>query len=346
MLSIFYYILPKLFQPIPKRSFQLYHETRWDPLVRDKEIEKPDRLNHILAVSGHFRSHEIEDEPTEFEKFGDISIITLNLYREVVVDSETLQSAENIRTILDEAHPTFLCLQGVDDSLLLRINGKLKDNEHYKLANFDKYDVDNLSGQRDYFPIIYDSALVFPKNSGYFETEGAHKQKYASFLEVKDLRNKADPVSFTVINAEMYSSFNDVVSAEFSNIVSDIASYKEVDKHPVFIAGGMGTLPPNVKELMKSTYKNSIEEDANNTDIPKTTVHSGGQDDDVQRDFILLRDANKIFKLNYARILREFLASDHYPVHAIYSYTHRPKEDKPKPDPKALAQGLTPMDKK
>lgn len=301
-----------------EEDYQLYHETRWDPLSNDPELEPTDRQQYIKTVSGFFRDHYLAEDDN-FKKFGDISIMTLNLFREIVADHETLQSAENVRTILDEAHPTFLCLQGVDESLLTRINGKLNGNNHYKMATYEKYDVEMLSGQKSYLPIIYDESLVFIHNSGYFESEPPHQMRYGSYIEVKDKRKPMEKTTFTVINVDMYSSFNDVVSAQFSNVVSDINGFKEVEHLPVFIVGGMGTLPPNVKEMMK-TYKNSIDVDANNKDIPKTTVHAGGQDDNIQRDFILLRDTHGMFELNYSRILREFLASDHYPVHAIYSY--------------------------
>lgn len=313
-------------------DFQLYNESRWDPLTNDPELEPVDRQQYIKTISGFFRDHDHKGD-SSFKRFGDISIITLNLFRDIVADYETLQSAENIRTLLDEAHPTFLCLQGIDDSLLTRINGKLSDHNHYQMATFDKYDVEMLSGQRNYLPIIYDSNLVSVHRSGYFETEQPHQMRYGSFIEVKDRRKKSERISFTVINVDMYSSFNEVVSAQFSNIISDINGFKEVEALPVFVVGGMGTMPPNVHEMMK-TYKNSIEVDANNRDIPKTTVHAGSQDDNVQRDFILLRDANSIFDLNYARILREFLASDHYPVHAIYSY----KTSSPTPKKKDKAK--------
>lgn len=305
-------------------SYDLYHETRWDPLVFDNDLVPSDRLDAIKSVSGHFENHIVHDEPP-MKKFGDISIITLNLFRDVLLESETIESAENVRTILDEAHPTFLCLQGVDDSLLLRINGKLskQNSDHYKLANIDKFDTDMLTGQRVYLPIIYDTSLVAIKNSGYFETDSTKKMMYGSFLEIYDKRKPTGVISFTIVNIDMFSSFNDVVSAEFSNIVSDIKEYNEVASYPVIIAGGMGTMPPNVKEIIKESFINTVEKDKNNVDFPQTTVHAGGQDDGIMRDFILLRDVHDTFELNYARILREFLAGDHYPVHAIFSYKHR-----------------------
>ncbi|KAM0676503.1 hypothetical protein GVAV_000472 [Gurleya vavrai] len=188
------------------------------------------------------------------------------------------------------------------------------------MTNIQKYNTDLITGQRDYMPIIFDTTLVKSMNAGYFETDNKKKMVYGSFLEVRDFRKEHDYVSYTIINVDMYSSFADVISAEFSNVVSDISSFKEVSDRPVFMVGGIGTMPTNIKELIKTVYINSIEEDVNNKDIPKTTVHAGGQDDGVQRDFILLRDAKGEFVLNYSRIMRRFSASDHYPVHAIYSF--------------------------
>lgn len=301
-------------------SKRLYFETRWDQLVYDKDVVPVERLDKIRSISGFLDAHDANSGDKTFKTFGDLSIITLNLYRDVIAENETIESAENIRTILDEAHPTFLCLQGVDESLLERIRGKLKKHPHYQIANYEKYNIDLITGQRDFLPIIFDTSLVKIKNSGYFETENKKRMLYGSFLEINDFRREFETVAYTIINVDMFSSFNDVVSAQFSNIVSDISSYNEVNDHPVFIVGGIGTLPSNIKELIKTTYMNTIEADHNNEDLSKTTVHSGGQDDGIQRDLILLRDAEGIFELNYSRILRKFLASDHYPVHAIFSF--------------------------
>lgn len=301
-------------------SFQLYSESRFDPLVYDKKTEPVERANLVKSITGFFRDHELEDDDKKLKRFGDISVITLNLYRSILSEQETIQSANNIRTLLDEVHPTFLCLQGIDDTLLKRLSNRLKDNKHYGMAVFDKYDIDMLTGQRNYFPIIYDQTLILIKNSGYFEANPSKPAKYGSFIEVKDKR-KPEAVNFTVINVDMYSSFNDVVSAEFSNIVSDINGFREVENRPVIMAGTMGTVPENVKKMISKTYKNTLNGDKNNELIPKTTLHAGGQEDNIQRDFILLRDLRSDFKLNYSRILREFLASDHYPVHSIFSYT-------------------------
>lgn len=304
-----------------EEDFQLYSETRWDPLSSDPELQPIDREQHIRTVAGYFSNHNQEVD-INFKRFGDISIITLNLFREIIADYETVQSSDNVHTILDEAHPSFLCLQGVDDTLLTRINNRLKDQPHYKMTTYEKYNTEMLSAQKTYLPIIYDTTLFSIHRSGYFESEPPHKMRYASFVQVKDRRFKNERISFTVINVDLFSSFNDVVNAQFSNINSDIISFKEVQSLPVFIVGGFGTIPPNIYDLMK-TYKNSIEDDDNNKDIPNTTIHAGSQEDNIQRDFILLRDEHHVFELNYARILRDYLASDHYPVHSIYSYKNK-----------------------
>lgn len=310
-----------------KSDFQIYTESRFDPLIRDRNSVSSNRANYIKSMAGYFRDHELEDEDQNIVRFGDISIITLNMYRSVLSEQETIQSANNVRIILDEAHPTFLCLQGVDDSLLKRIASRMKDNKHYGLSVFDKYDIDMLNGQRNYFPIIYDQSIAKIVNSGYFDSDPRKSSRYGSFIEIKDKR-KPDSLNFTVVNVDIYSSFNDVVSAEFSNIVSDINSFKEVEQKPVLFVGTLGTVPNNVADLIETTFKNTIDGDSNNINIPKTTLHSGDQEDHIQRDFILLRDLKNEFTLNYARILRDFLASDHYPVHAIFSYTQQFKGKK------------------
>ncbi|EJW05332.1 hypothetical protein EDEG_00635 [Edhazardia aedis USNM 41457] len=308
------------FIAIRSRKFNVYYESRWDPLVFNKDVVSTDRLDIIRSQSGHYELHEYENTPDSFRKFGDISIISLNLFREVIYDLETIESAENVRTILDETHASVFALQGIDDTLLARIHGKIRKQNHYDMINVDKYDLDALSGQRTYLPIIYDTKLLHVVNTGYFETNNDQKMLYGSFAEFMDLRIPEAPVAFTVVNIDIFSSFNDIVSAQFSNIVQDVASFPAVANAAVIVAGSLGVTPPNVKDLMLKSYKNTTAQDKNNQNIPLTTLHSGNQDDGIQRDYILLRDEKRSLILNYSRILRMFKAGDRYPIHAIFSY--------------------------
>ncbi|EJW05328.1 hypothetical protein EDEG_00631 [Edhazardia aedis USNM 41457] len=308
------------FIAIQSRKFNVYYESRWDPLVFNKDVVSTDRLEIIRSQSGHFELHEYENTPESFRKFGDISIISLNLFREVIYDLETNESAENVRTILDETHASVFALQGIDDTLLASIHEKIRKQAHYDMINVDKYDLDALSGKRTYLPIIYDTKLLHVVNTGYFETKDDRKMLYGSYAVFMDLRIPEAPVAFTVVNIDIFSSFTDIVNAQFSNIVQDVASYPPVANAAVIVAGSLGVTPPNVKDLMVESYKNTTAQDKNNQNLSLTTLHSGNQDDGIQRDYILLRDEKRSLILNYSRILRMFKAGDRYPIHAIFSY--------------------------
>jgi hypothetical protein len=308
---------------VKKQSFyNLYSETHWDPLLYEGEKVGRERASLVGSLSGFLDSHDPPDRSPSLESFGDISLFNINLYREILKEKEIYTDAKAVRKILDEAHPTFLAMQGVSEQLLREIERKIKNHPHYAIVNNDRSSKDLRKGFNLYLPIIYDTTLVKVRKNDYFEKKGDSQVIYASYAMIEDVRYKKDATAYTIINMDLLSAFKDNVSAEFMNIALDINGSKEVSSHPVFILGGMGALPPDVKKLMSGSYSNLIKLDKNNEGRSEATMHDANlvPTDDVQKDFIIMKDQGGIFVLNYARILKRYVLGSRYPIHAILSF--------------------------
>lgn len=301
-------LLPLLFQGLFCIEMH-YHPTRWDPLLVETTA-----YDEIKNISGWFSSHA---KKMKAETFGDLSIITLNLYtRSMSVPTEEQIAA--ISDILDHAHPTLLCLQGVDKDLMKKLGNLLEGSNHYKISSGEKSFSDLTNGQRYFLPIIYDKYTLKKVNSGYFFTPETRDQiMYASWARFKSYNTE-----FTAINIDLFSSFKEMTNTEFANIVADITTDPITNSLPAIIIGGIMTMSESMQRLFSSEYSNLVDADPNNRRLVKTTMHGQGRiDDNVQRDFIILRDGNRRLALNYARILSSFPMDqgNHYPVHAILS---------------------------
>ncbi|EJW02563.1 hypothetical protein EDEG_03031 [Edhazardia aedis USNM 41457] len=306
----------------------LYSASKYDPLAKN-------------STTGYFQNHNV---PTEVDLFGDISVVSFNMFTEEIKDTDV----QAVVDLINNTHPTILSLQGVRKPTLDDISRRLRVFGHYGIVNYENGSRDAITGDMIYLPIIYDSRIVKIKKSDYITTSGKKQSLYASYALITDERLSGDSekkgddilgadVSYVVVNADLYSSFPEMVSAMFFNIISDIADAK-LNTKPIFFTGNMGITPDLVKDMMKISYKNLIDVDSNNKTLMKTTDHTNGNDDNIQRDFILLRDVSyedgigmklskgkeekalePVFKLNYARILNKFTSMNRYPVHAILS---------------------------
>merc|ERR1712080_403966 len=108
-------------------------------------------------------------------------------------------------------------------------------------------------------------------------------------------------MGFVFVNIDDYSSFANAVELKFINIERDIRR-NFPKRTPIVIAGGIGFETARIKKAER-VYRNTIEEDSDNELLFKTTVHGGnGNNDDKQRDFILLKDT-VLFTVVYSRIL-------------------------------------------
>ncbi|KAF7682531.1 hypothetical protein TCON_2245 [Astathelohania contejeani] len=299
-------------EQVPKTR-GIYYGSIWDPIL-DTGKMVTDQKRKIKLIDHYFESHTPENLP-EIKTFGDLSLLTANLYKKVPEKTENEIITNSITKIIDNIHPTIFGLQGVSSYLLDKIKDTILKSDHYKITSFDKHAIDSITGQELYLPIIYDEKFVRILKSGYFETNGKKKTLYGSWIKVKDTRMN---FQYTVINVDMVSTFTDVISAEIANIVSDITGDKEISNNPVLLVGGIGTVPINLKNLIKENkFINLLEKDKNNAGFSKSTVKDV---EGPQRDFIILRDSKNVLELNYARILRNTPhLSDHLLVHAILS---------------------------
>lgn len=293
----------------------LYHETRWDPLLESKTSFE--NLQNVLKMSGYYENHN-NKSGTE-ERYGDVDIFTLNLAHEITSTDQNELEASYIREILDHAHPTVLSLQGVRESVMNSIRGLKGD--HYTVVNDDMFDKDAITSAHYFIPIIIDIMVVDVLNTGYIKN--SRSELSSSYAILRDIKSGK---MFVVINMDLFSTFKEMTEGQFVNIIRDIHEDPEVSNLPIFFAGGIGAQSEYTRTLIATKYKNLVDLDPNNKDLDRTTVHGpdSNHSDGVQRDFILLRDANDVMVLNYARILsKDFDIVEHYPVNAILSFSDK-----------------------
>ncbi|RVD91554.1 Endonuclease exonuclease phosphatase [Tubulinosema ratisbonensis] len=289
-----------------------YFPSKWDPLAKRTRAYKD-----IKAIDGWLSSHK---NKLKVDSFGDLSIVTYNLYSGGHSDSTSAQVMA-ITEILDVIHPSLMFLQGIDSELLDRLKVISRHSKHYFLINTVKHSRDLYDGQDYYLPMFYDARIFQVKDNGYFETGGDLKVVYGSWARFKSLKTE-----FTAVNIDLFSSFKEITDAMFVNIVSDIKSDKITRSFPVVFGGTIMTETRDIKELIDNEYKDLLKNDENNAGLSKTTYHvKGAFKDEITRDKIFIRDQFNQYYLNYARILSDFpLIGDHYPVHAILSIVERP----------------------
>lgn len=289
----------------------LYYETKWDPLLESKTSLK--NYQNVLEMQGQYENHEVSSPPAE--RYGDVSILTLNLASETSTVQMNQEITIYLKEVLDHAHPAIFALQGVREPLLARLKKLM--NDHYVMLNEDSFTKDALSAAHYFVPIIIDRQMLHSVKTGYFQNQKG--QIYASYAVLDDKRRRK---KLTVINMDLYSTFKGMVEGQFANILSDIKGEPSIGEQPILFAGGIGSLSQEIKKLLRSGYKNLIDHDPNNSELDLTTVHGKVEhSDNIERDFVILRDPRGKMETNYARILsRDFKVGEHYPVHAILSY--------------------------
>ncbi|KAG0438614.1 hypothetical protein DMUE_2983 [Dictyocoela muelleri] len=303
---------PSMVLPQDLITYGMYNITMWDPLLFNPEYA--DVLKSVTEKKGYLKNHFVKKDK---DLFGNLSLITFNAYCSENVKSTNDGLVQTVKDLLDHAHPTIFAIQGIREKPMNFIKSFL--GEHYQMINTVRHGKDRITSANIYEPIIYDSKLVKPLKAGYLEEKGGGI--YGSYLRLADLRKKGGFI-YTIINIDLFSSFKNTVAAQISKITSDISEDQETSSHPVFLMGTIDVMPDIFQPLLVNQYDNLIEKDVHNNDTFKTTVHgNGSNNDDIQRDFIILRDTNKSFLLNYARILSSFYSSGHFPVHAILTFS-------------------------
>ncbi|KAM0674928.1 hypothetical protein GVAV_001747 [Gurleya vavrai] len=303
-----------------KNTHRLFVESQYDPLLKDSSNSQDASTNELSEISGFFSNHEAKI-PSTIQKFGELSILSINFYKQILDTSKIEETVNNLIKLIDSSHPSLIAVQGISPDELALLKNFIEADDHYVIVNTDKAEIDSITGQHYFLPIIVDLRLVQVIKPYYFLTNEDVPQPYASYVTLSDKRVKDHSLSYTFVNIDLFSSFSEVVSAEFFGIIEDIIESKEVGDRPVFLAGNIGNLPINVKKEIEISFKNLIQEDKNNHGLSKTTDHTNGNNDDIERNFILLRDPKNEFIVNYARILSEFEEGNNYPLYSILSFS-------------------------
>ncbi|KCZ78929.1 hypothetical protein H311_00025 [Anncaliia algerae PRA109] len=315
-----------------------FFPTKWDPLLKQTTMN-----SKIKAIRGFFNEH---GRKIGVDTFGDISIMTLNLYSRAELDT-TEEQMTAIRGMIDHGHPGVFALQGVNEQLMKRFEEEFAKSAHYKIINYVKSSTDLLNGINYFLPIFYDGRMYEKKASGYFTYDNEDKTiklLYGSWVRLKGLKTE-----FTVINMDLFSTYKEITDAQFAKFVKDIRENHLTNIFPVFFVGTINAITRNISELVANEYEDLLEMDKNNEGLSKTTMHvKKSLDDNKKRTFIILRNKFKTYELNYARILSEFdLVGNYYPVHAILTVKPKPKPQKAIPNqPKSLNDALRVLDKK
>lgn len=256
--------------------------------------------------------------PVYGPQMGDLSMLTFNLYTENVVVSNLNALTSEVSSTIDQAKPTFVAIQAMEKSQMLNLKNILSPS--YDMIGEEYVNTDLRRGREEYRPMFYAKSMYELLKSGEFAPASHPNHSYATFGVFRN-KKQSDKI-FTVVNVDLYSADSTYIQEQLYNIVKHVES-SPYSAYPVFVAGMINEQTTNVKKLIQSTFKNGLTQDVNNKYLQRTTYHHTDMlNDNVQRDFILLKDEHKMFRVNYARILSLFEKKRmlHFPVHHIYSY--------------------------
>ena len=282
---------------------------KYTPSVYDP---KADYIKEELIKNIGFIEHH--NQHIYGPSFGEMSMMTINLYHPNFLEEKNQRI--KVTNLIDQHHPTILALQGISKNQEQLFNAVF--SPHYKVIGSNYINIDLKSRKREYRPIYYDSNEVELIKEGEFSPINFANHSYATF---GIFRMKVDlKTMFIVVNIDLYSGDSEFIETQLYNILKHI-SESPYSKLPIFFLGMINEQTQNVKDLIKNSLHNVILKDKNNIPLSKTTFHHNGiLDDGKQRDFILLRDINNTYIVNYARILSKFEKKDilHYPIYAIF----------------------------
>lgn len=285
-------------------AFALYSPSPHDFIV-DPQNGKYDE--HSGFVNRHYY---VQDK----YHFGELNILTLNTHIES--DLKESNQATDLLELIDTHHPTVFTLQGLSRAILPMLEEKL--GQHYQAACRDSRARDLRTYKLESMPILYDSARLSVVRESVFEPKDYDEQVYGCGVVFYDSMIRE---MYTVVNVDLLSAVDKVTDAELYNILDNVNN-SEFKSKPLLIAGTINSLSAKAKRLVENTMHNLNELDKNNEGLSRTTFHNGGKvNDNIQRDFILLRDNEKRLKLNYSRTLSRFRKDDfgHFPIYSILS---------------------------
>jgi len=252
------------------------------------------------------------------ESFGDLRLLDWDVY-----DNNSAEVNRRIVEVIEknfqQAHPSILAFQGMRKNVLEKVMKYLSTNPaHYGILNTEKTEKNALIYAALYLPIIYDKLVLELVKSGYFKKPD--NDIYGSYAIFRDQRNGK---RFLVANMDVFTVEESVLEGEVFKIVKDVTGTREIGSLPAILMGGIGKSTKNVKNILDIRFINTLDKDKNNESFFKTTAHGrNGNNDNKQRDFILIREDNNIFTINLSRILTVKLTDigQHYPIESILSY--------------------------
>lgn len=246
--------------------------------------------------------------------FGELSLMSLNTH----IDRDTLEKKqeEDIMRLIDLHHPSIFSLQGL--SLTEYESLQLSIDDHYENGCKNALFSEVWTNKVEILPIFYDKYSLVKIRDYVFQPKEYEKQAYGC---IAVFYSKLTEQMFSVINIDLPSTDENLVNAEVYNILEHLEG-SDIKDYPVFVTGTINKLSEKLKKLMDINFINLNREDRNNIGLNKTTFHRHGKtSDNIQRDFILLRDKDKKFKLNYSRTLSRLPKDnfEHFPNFAILS---------------------------
>lgn len=279
------------------------------PSVYDFAVD-PENKKYQEHTGFVHRHYYVEDK----YHFGEVALMTLNAH----VKSDIIEGNQKngILALIDLHHPTVFALQGLTQPVLEKV--RREAGAHYEVACTDALFKEIRTNKLEAMPIFYDSSALIKIRESVIEPESYKDEAYACVAVFYD---KLIQKIYTVINVDLRSTEPKVIDSQVYNIVHNFENSKFKD-FPVFVAGTINAMSEDLRELVKKDMKNLIEQDKDNIGLSKTTFHNHGNvKDNLQRDFILLKDKSKRFKPNYTRILSRYskVNFEHFPVFSILS---------------------------
>lgn len=252
--------------------------------------------------------------------FGELSMMSLNAH----IDRDTLEKKqqESLMGLIDLHHPSIFSIQGLSQGEFDSLKPVI--DHHYETACKDALFSEVWTNKIEVLPILYDRYAIVKIRDYVFQPKEYEKQAYGC-LGV--FYSKLTEQIFSVVNVDLPSTDENLVNAEFYNILEHLES-SDVKDYPIFVTGTINKLSDKLKKLMDTNFINLNAIDKNNIGLNKTTFHRHGHvNDNIQRDFILLKDTAKKFKLNYSRTLSRY-PKDNFEHFANFSIVSRTPVDK------------------
>ncbi|KAF7689900.1 hypothetical protein CDIK_2776 [Cucumispora dikerogammari] len=335
--------IPKLIQTLfltfnllPPLTCKLYLPNIYDPLLPVfKEKAKSTKsttteLDLTTILEDKEKLKDLYNKHNQFTSelsYGDFRIISWTAEgKELKQDVDDL--IENIESLLEISHPTIISLQAIKSRILEELKQNIIEKKlHYTVILDDISSINSKNGGKSFVPIIFDNLILKLKESGFLNQSDKTGPtiSYAIFdyllpapsTSPNNLTNK----TFAVINMDLFQSDPKIVNVKYFTMLQKIKTHKSLSKiSSLFLMGGIGNADKHIKNSLKE-YTDLIDRDVNNQNLSNTTVHGGNNNNDnIKRHYILLKDTDRVFQLNTARILSGLKVGFNYPLEVTMSF--------------------------